>query len=119
MSCIKKFLSLVSLVMFSLIFSQDEVGSATWYGRQHHGRKSADGSVFDKNALTAAAPKRYSLGTILRVTNLENNLSTVVKVTDRGGFERRGHLIDLSESAFRQIASIRKGVVKVRIEVIK
>jgi len=104
--------------MFSTIFSQ-EVGLSTWYGKNHNGKKSADGSVFNKNALTAAAPKRYPFGTLLRVTNLENNLQVIVKVTDRGGFERHGRLIDLSEAAFKQIANLRKGVVKVRIEVVK
>lgn len=88
-----------------------ETGMASWYGT---GRRAADGSAFDKNAMTAAH-KTLPLGTIVRVTNLANNESVVVRITDRGPFVG-GRILDLSEGAAKRIDLYRMGVAKVRIE---
>jgi len=88
-----------------------ETGMASWYGT---GKRAADGSVFDKNALTAAH-KTLPMGTTIRVTNLANNESVVVRITDRGPFVN-GRVLDLSEGAAKQIDLYRMGVAKVRIE---
>jgi len=88
-----------------------ETGMASWYGS---GKRTADGNLFDKNGLTAAH-KTLPLGTTVRVTNLANNESVVVRITDRGPFVN-GRVLDLSEGAAKQIDLYRMGVAKVRIE---
>ena len=74
-----------------------EVGLASWYGPPYAGRKGADGTVYNENAMTAAH-LTLPLGSMVRVTNLANNESVVVKITDRGPFVR-GRIIDLSLAA--------------------
>lgn len=86
---------------------------ATFYGGVFHGRLTASGERFDKNKLTCAS-NYYKIGTILEVTNIANGKSVVVKVNDRGGF--KGMKLDLSEGAFKRIANLKKGVLKVRVE---
>ncbi len=91
-----------------------EVGLASWYGPPYAGRKGADGTVYDQNAMTAAHLS-YALGTVVRVTNLVNGESAVVRITDRGPFVR-GRIIDLSLRAAKEIGVYRAGVVRVRVE---
>jgi rare lipoprotein A len=90
----------------------DETGMASWYGPS--GRRAADGSAYDGTGMTAAN-KTLPLGTVARVTNLANGESVVVRITDRGPFAH-GRILDLSESAAKQIDLYRMGVAKVRIE---
>ncbi len=91
-----------------------EVGLASWYGPPYAGRKGADGKIYDQNAMTAAH-LTLPLGTIVRVTNLANGESAVVKITDRGPFVR-GRIIDLSLAAAKATGVYRAGVAKVRLE---
>ena len=86
---------------------------ATFYGGVFHGRLTASGERFDKNKFTCAS-NYYKIGTILEVTNIANGKSVVVKVNDRGGF--KGMKLDLSEGAFKRIANLKKGVLKVKVE---
>jgi hypothetical protein len=74
-----------------------EVGMASWYGPPYAGRRGADGAVYDQNAMTAAH-LTLPMGTLVRVTNLTNNQSVVVRITDRGPFVH-GRIIDLSLAA--------------------
>ncbi len=74
-----------------------ETGEASWYGPGFHGRKTASGERFDTYEMTAAH-KTLPFGTLLKVTNLDNNLFTVVRVNDRGPYVR-GRIIDLSKAA--------------------
>ena len=90
------------------------VGTASWYGALHHGRKTASGEAFDKEALTAAH-RSLPLDTWLLVTNLENGRSVEVTVNDRGPYAR-GRLIDLSEAAARRLEFRSDGVARVRVE---
>lgn len=86
---------------------------ASWYGNQHHGRKTASGAVFDQWGISAAhmtAP----FGTKFRVTY--GGKSVVVTVTDRGNFARYGRAIDLSRGAFRKLADEDVGVLPVCLE---
>ena len=89
-----------------------ETGEASWYGPGFHGRKTASGERFDTYEMTAAH-KTLPFGTLLRVTNLENNLFTVVKINDRGPYIR-GRIIDLSRAAKDAIGM--GGTAKVKIE---
>ena len=86
---------------------------ATFYGGVFHGRTTASGEKFDKNKMTCAS-NHYKMGTLLEVTNVLNGKSVVVKVNDTGGF--KGKKIDLSESAFKKIADLKQGVIRVRVE---
>lgn len=104
-------------MLFSLTYSQQK-GKASFYAEKHHGKLTANGEVFNMYALTAASNK-YPFGTKLKVTNVKNNKTVIVKVNDRGGFDKLGRIIDLSKGAFAKIASVKKGIITVLIEVIK
>lgn len=91
-----------------------ENGLASWYGPPYAGRKGADGTVYDQNAMTAAHLS-LPMGSIVRVTNLTTNQSAVVKITDRGPFVR-GRIIDLSLAAAKATGVYRMGVAQVRVE---
>lgn len=93
------------------------IGLASWYGGYFHGRRAADGSRFDQNDLTAAH-KSLPFGTMLLVTNLQNQKSTVVRVTDRGPYVH-GRMVDLSRAAAKAIGLVNMGVGKVRITIFK
>ena len=93
-----------------------EEGNASWYGAPFHGRRASNGEIYDMNKMTAAH-RTMAFGTIVRVTNLTNGKTAVVRITDRGPFiENR--IIDLSMAAAKSIESIGPGVVPVRLEVI-
>ncbi len=91
-----------------------EVGLASWYGPPYHNHQAADGSIFDQNAMTAAH-RTLPMGTTVRVTNLANDESVIVRVTDRGPFVQ-GRTLDLSLAAAKAIGVYRAGVAKVRVE---
>ena len=92
------------------------VGMVSYYADKFHGRKTASGARFDKNALTAAH-RTLPFGTRLKVTNLSNGKSVTVTVNDRGPYAH-GRILDLSEAAARSIGMIGKGTVKARLEVL-
>lgn len=89
-------------------------GRASWYGPKFAGRKTANGEIFDPNQLTAAH-KTLPFGTFVQVHNLENNMSVVVRINDRGPF-KPGRIIDLSRAAAESINMISTGTAPVRIE---
>ncbi|WP_422195347.1 septal ring lytic transglycosylase RlpA family protein [Acinetobacter sp.] len=93
-------------------FSQ--TGTASWYGRQFHGRKTASGETFDMNAMTAAH-RSLPLNCYIRVTNRNNGKSVVVKVNDRGPFHGN-RVVDLSYGAAKQLGITSAGVGNVSIE---
>lgn len=93
-----------------------EEGNASWYGNPFHGRRASNGETYDMHKLTAAH-RTLPFDTMVRVTNLSNNKSTVVRITDRGPFVEN-RVIDLSMAAAREIESIGPGVVPVRLEVL-
>lgn len=92
------------------------VGIASWYGTRHAHRRTADGEIFSIGARTAAHPT-LPFGTLLRVTNLRNHRSALVRVNDRGPYAR-GRMIDLSERAARDLGMMRAGLVPVRMEIV-
>jgi len=93
-----------------------EEGRASWYGEPFNGRRASNGEIYDMNKLTAAH-RTMAFGTMVKVTNLTNGKSTVVRITDRGPFVDN-RIIDLSMAAAKAIESIGPGVVPVRLEVI-
>ena len=90
-----------------------QTGLASYYADKFNGRKTANGEIFDENKLTAAH-KTLPFGTIVKVTNLTNNKSVIVRVNDRGPFVA-GRIIDLSKAAAKKINLIEAGVVKVTV----
>jgi len=96
-------------------------GIATYYGPGFHGQTTASGARFDMNAMVAAHPS-YPFGTVVRVTNLENDRSVSVRILDRGPAARiqaEGVIIDVSRGAAERLGFIREGRVRVRIEVLE
>lgn len=94
-------------------FSGFEYGGATWY----HGR-SNDGSDSYETSMMTAAHLTLEFGTIVKVTNLKNNKSVIVKINDRGPY-RDGYIIDLSSAAFEEIETLGTGIAQVYLEVLK
>ncbi|WP_022797845.1 septal ring lytic transglycosylase RlpA family protein [Thermus islandicus] len=90
-------------------------GLAVWYGPGFHGKRTASGEVYDMHALTAAHP-RLPFGTRVRVTNLRNGRSVVVRINDRGPFGGR-YIIDLSYAAAKAIGAL--SATRVRLEVLE
>jgi len=91
-----------------------EEGVASWYGKDFHGKKTANGEVYDMYGMTAAH-KVLPFGTQLRVTNLDNNRSIVVRINDRGPFVAN-RIIDLTKTGAEQIDMIGPGTARVRLE---
>ncbi|MDX5373626.1 MAG: septal ring lytic transglycosylase RlpA family protein [Pseudomonadaceae bacterium] len=89
-------------------------GQASYYATRLHGRRTASGERLDNHDFTAAH-RELPFGTRVRVTNLANERSVVVRITDRGP-HGRGRLIDLSQAAARQLDMLRSGVARVRLE---
>lgn len=90
-------------------------GKASWYCEGFEGNKTASGEIYDCGLLTTAH-NQLPFGTYVRVSNLANNKSVVVKVNNRGGFNALGREFDLSEHAFSEIASLSEGVIDVSWE---
>lgn len=90
------------------------LGTASWYGREFRGRKTANGEPFDETKYTAAH-RSLSFGTKVRVTNLANNLSVIVTINDRGPWIK-GRVLDLSWAAARSIGI--RGVGRIKVEVL-
>lgn len=91
----------------------DEVGKASWYGKDFHGKKTANGRIYNMYGVSAAH-KTLPLGTQVRVTNLENNRSVVLVINDRGPFVH-GRILDLSYGAAKELGTVERGVARVRI----
>ena len=94
-----------------------EHGIASFYARNFQHKKTASGERFDHSRLSAAH-KEIPFGAKVKVTNIKNKKSVVVRINDRGPFVR-GRIIDLSRQAFSRIASTRQGIVKVKLEVVQ
>lgn len=94
--------------------AMNQVGTASWYGKQFHGKKTAIGEVYDMHAMTAAHPT-MELPSFAKVTNLENGRSVIVRVNDRGPF-LHGRIIDLSYAAAVKLGYQKKGTARVRVE---
>ena len=92
-----------------------ESGQASYYADRHQNQLTANGERYSHDRLTAAH-KTLPFGTRVKVTNLNNGKSVVVRINDRGPFVR-GRVIDLSKSAFTRIGSLREGLLPVRLEI--
>ena len=91
-------------------------GIASYYGKEHHGKKTANGEIFDMNKLTAAH-RSLPFGSQVKVTNLSNQRSVVVRINDRGPYYQ-GRIIELSLSAADRLEMVKSGITKVNLEIL-
>jgi rare lipoprotein A len=97
--------------------SKVQVGTASWYGKQFHGRQTASGDTYDMFQFTAAS-RTLPLGTLVKVTNLRNGKWVVVKVNDRGPYV--GHrIMDVSYGAAQMMGFRHRGLERVKLEIIE
>jgi rare lipoprotein A len=100
----------------SVAIGETETGLASWYGEPYHGRRAANGEIYDMHAMTAAH-RTMPFGTWVRVDNLTNGKEVEVRITDRGPFVD-GRIIDLSRAAAQKISLIGPGVARVKLTVV-
>jgi rare lipoprotein A len=112
----KTLLSLICLLLAFAGTSQVQTGKASFYADQFNGRPTASGEIY-KHELSTAAHRKLPFGTKVKVTNLENNKTAIVKINDRGPFIR-GRIIDLSKSVAESLDILQNGVSDVQIEVL-
>lgn len=93
-----------------------ETGIASWYGPGFHGKKTASGEIYDKNELTAAH-RTLQMPSFVRVTNLQNGKSVIVRINDRGPFAK-GRIIDVSKRAAELLDMTRAGTAQVKVEML-
>lgn len=115
----------VQKVEVDTLYELKELGIASWYGSNgvngikrtdgYHGRKTASGEIFNTHDLTAAH-KKLKFGTLVRVTNLDNDQTVIVRINDRGPYAK-GRVIDLSYAAKSAIGM--GGTAKVKLELVK
>ena len=91
-----------------------EEGTASWYGKSHHGKPTASGERFDMGAMTAAH-RRLPLGTRVKVTNLRNSREVTLRINDRGP-HTRGRILDVSHKGAEQLGFVDSGTARVRVE---
>ena len=94
-----------------------ETGKASYYAMKYQNQKTASGERLNQSSKTAAH-KKLPFGTKVKVTNIKNGKSVIVKINDRGPFVK-GRIIDLTRSAFSSIGDLDSGLISVKIEVIK
>ena len=92
-------------------------GIASWYGGVFNGRKTASGETYDMYAMTACHPS-LPFGSIVKVVDLRNHRSVVVRITDRGDLVEEGRIIDLSYGAAKKLGMTQAGLAKVELDVL-
>lgn len=97
-------------------YEYDETGIASWYGEQFHAKLTANGEIYDMNDITAAH-RTLPLPSLVRVTNLDNGRSMVVRINDRGPYVA-GRIIDLSRRTAQLLAMDRSGTARVRVQIL-
>jgi len=108
--------------LFAFIFlllitvTQTNAATASWYGPNFHGKKTANGEIYNQNKLTAAH-NSYAFGTYVCLTNTDNGKTVRVRINDRGGFHKYGRSFDVSKEAARQLGFVHKGTCKVTYRV--
>ena len=113
----------LTLLIFAVVLSAElktrQVGVASWYGGSERlNEYTASGEVFNSDKLTCAS-WHHPFDTLLKVTNIDNNRSVLVRVNDRGPNRRLRRVIDLSRRSFEEIAGLEDGLTRVKIEVVK
>ncbi|MDT8363828.1 MAG: septal ring lytic transglycosylase RlpA family protein [Nitrosomonas sp.] len=110
-------IALIAIVVFLGTYSGAilaETGMAVYYSDKFQGRKTASGDVFDQNQLTAAH-KKFPFGTRIKVTNLENDRSVIVKINDRMA-SKNSNIIDITRRAAKELDFVKQGKTRVSLE---
>jgi rare lipoprotein A (peptidoglycan hydrolase) len=113
----ESYINISNIGLENSVINHQLQGLASWYGPYFHGRKTASGNIFNQYALTAAH-KTLPLGTIVKVTNIKNTRSVVVKINDRGPYID-GRVIDMSKTAAEELKMLDGGIAPVKIDVLK
>lgn len=114
----KVLMSKDAVVDFSEVATKNlGIMTASWYGPRFHGKSTANGETFDQSALTAAH-KSLPFGTLLKITNLKNHKSAIIRINDRGPYVE-GRDLDLSKATAQALGILHRGVVKVKVEELK
>ena len=112
-------LSIIILLLVASIASASEIGKASFYTVKSSGLVTANGERYNEDAFTCASMS-HKFNTLLRVTNLANGKAVIVRVNDKGNFKRKyGRIIDLTPRAFKSLAPLSQGIIKVKVEVVK
>ena len=98
-------------------FQYDQVGIASWYGPGFHGKRTANGEIYDMYAMTAAH-KTLPFNAIVKVVDLDTGRWVIVRINDRGPFVP-GRIIDLSYAAAEELGIVEKGIARVGLKVLK
>ena len=106
-----------ALFLWAMPVRAAECGGASWYGPGFHGKQTASGSTYNQNAMTAAH-KSLPFGTKVKVTNLNNGRSVVIRVNDDGP-HIPGRIIDLSQGAAAKIGMLSSGTAPVRLQILR
>lgn len=114
-------LKIVFILFFTINCTYAQVGKiqtgwASYYGKKFHGRKTSNHEIYDMNKLTAAH-RTFKFNTMVKVTNLSNNKSVIVRINDRGPYAKK-RIIDISKAAAEKIDMISKGTAKVKLEIV-
>ena len=112
-------LTLISLFFATTAFAKNkttQIGKGSWYGKPFHGRLTANGERYNMYDFTAAH-KTLPFNTMVKVTNLRNKRSIIVRINDRGPYHG-GRIIDLSYLAAKKLGYVKKGVAKLKIQVL-
>jgi rare lipoprotein A len=96
--------------------SYEEIGVASWYGKEFYGKKTANGEIYDMYDITAAH-RTLPLPSIVKVTNLQNQKSIIVRINDRGPFAK-DRIIDLSKASAKKLGFYEAGTVQVKVELL-
>ncbi len=100
-------------------YLETQIGIASYYSEEFHGRKTASGEIFDMYKISAAH-RDYPLGTVVKVTNLKNNKSVILRINDRGPFvKEQERIIDLSYGAAKELGFVLEGTTLVKVEVLE
>lgn len=97
-------------------FRKGQIGTASFYSKEFHGRKTASGEIFNMHKVSAAH-RDYPLGSLVRVTNLKNGRSILLRINDRGPFVE-GRILDLSEAAAGKLGYLKTGLTSVKVELV-
>jgi len=111
---------IINITITGSLFSQVgyvQKGKASYYHQKFHGRRTSSGERLNQDKLTAAH-RKLLFNTIVRVTNLNNDKSVIVRITDRGPYKYKNRIIDLTKSAAIKIGLVKHGIAPVKIEVI-
>ena len=133
----KRIILFIVLILITITMCSNDIARTTkvsWYGPGFEGRVTASGEIYSQDSLTCASPI-YKFGTLVKITNLENNKSIIVKVNDRGPYQlyidstskvrpyyplkpHKSRGFDLSKAAFDSIGDLNKGILKVKYSIL-